>query len=111
MKSTRLSLSRDQTAGSVASCRLFKLDAVSIPIRESVGFGLAYVVVFERFAWFDRQVRSGGCPNAPSLAARFEVSRQTAQRNIDFMRDRLGAPREYDLHRRGYRWCSPHAWG
>lgn len=65
---------------------------------------MAYVVVFERFAWFDRSVRSGRWPNAAKLADRFEISRKTAQRNIDFMRDRLGAPLVYDPSRRGYRY-------
>jgi len=65
---------------------------------------MAYVVVFERFAWFDRCVRSGRYPNAAILSERFEISRKTAQRNIDFMRDRLGAPLIYDPSRRGYRY-------
>ena len=65
---------------------------------------MAYVVVFERFAWFDRCVRSGRYPNATTLAERFEISRKTAQRNIDFMRDRLGAPLAYNAARRGYRY-------
>jgi predicted DNA-binding transcriptional regulator YafY len=63
---------------------------------------MAYVVVFERFALFDRCVRSGRYPNAAALADRFEISRKTAQRNIDFMRDRLAAPLEYDPSRRGW---------
>ena len=63
---------------------------------------MAYVVVYERFAWFDRWVRADRFPNAAALADRFEISRKTAQRNIDFMRDRLGAPLIYDPVRRGY---------
>jgi predicted DNA-binding transcriptional regulator YafY len=57
---------------------------------------------FERYCWFDRQVRDGRYPNAASLAGRFEISRKTAQRNIEHMRDRLLAPLEYDSRRRGY---------
>ncbi|MEE4602690.1 MAG: WYL domain-containing protein [Desulfobacteraceae bacterium] len=63
---------------------------------------MAYVVVFERFVWFDRLVRSNRYPNATNLAERFEISRKTAQRDINFMRDRLGAPLDYDAGCRGY---------
>ncbi len=63
---------------------------------------MAYTVIYERFVWFDRCVRNGRYPNASTLAERFEISRKTAQRNIDFMRDRLGAPLAYDAARRGY---------
>ena len=63
---------------------------------------MTYVVIYERFIWFDRSVRRGRYPNATILADKFEISRKTAQRNIDFMRDRLGAPLDYDAGRRGY---------
>ena len=64
---------------------------------------MAYVVIYERFIWFDRSVRRGRYPNATILADKFEISRKTAQRNVDFMRDRLGASLDYDAGRRGYR--------
>ncbi|ABQ27559.1 helix-turn-helix transcriptional regulator [Geotalea uraniireducens] len=57
---------------------------------------------FERYYWFDSEVRRGAFPNANCLARRFEISAKTAQRTIDFMRDRLGAPLDYDSHRKGY---------
>jgi len=59
-------------------------------------------LVFERFVWFDMQVRQKRFPNARKLADHFELSRKTAQRNIDFMRDRLMAPLEYDSGEKGY---------
>lgn len=59
-------------------------------------------LVFERFVWLDRQVRQKRFPNARKLADHFELSRKTAQRNIDFMRDRLIAPFEYDPSKKGY---------
>jgi len=59
---------------------------------------------YERFLWFDFQVRAGKHPNATSLARKFEISAKTAQRDIDFMRDRLRAPLEYDKGFRGYRY-------
>lgn len=59
-------------------------------------------LVFERFVWLDRQVRQKRFPNARKLAEQFELSRKTAQRNIDFMRDRLIAPLEYNPSKKGY---------
>jgi len=57
---------------------------------------------FERYHWFDRQVRKGTYPNTTALANQFEISSKTAARAIAFMRDRLGAPLEYDASRKGY---------
>jgi predicted DNA-binding transcriptional regulator YafY len=59
-------------------------------------------LVFERFVWFDREVRQKQFPNARKLADHFELSRKTAQRNIEFMRDRIMAPLEYDTSKKGY---------
>jgi len=59
-------------------------------------------LIFERFVWLDRQVRQKRFPNAGKLAAHFELSRKTAQRNIEFMRNRLIAPLEYDASKKGY---------
>jgi predicted DNA-binding transcriptional regulator YafY len=56
----------------------------------------------ERFVWFDNETRRGLYPNAFKLAARFEISSKTAQRSIDYFRDRLQAPLEYVLSRKGY---------
>lgn len=58
--------------------------------------------IYERFIWFDTRVRAGKYPNATSLAAQFEISTKTAQRDIDFMRYRLRCPLEYDPRRKGY---------
>lgn len=57
---------------------------------------------FERFVWFDNQVRKGSYPNSTTLAAAFECATKTAQRSIEYFRDRLGAPLSYDQSRRGY---------
>ena len=58
--------------------------------------------IYERFIWFDDQVRVKKYPNATSLAARFEISLKTAQRDIEFMRDRLSCPLQYDVSKKGY---------
>ncbi len=59
-------------------------------------------LIQERFAWFDVQVRQGKYPNATALAEQFETSRKTAQRTIEFLRDRLLAPLAYDPVQKGY---------
>ena len=41
-------------------------------------------------------------PNCIKLAGTLEFSVKTIQRDIDFMRDRLNLPIEYDSHRHGY---------
>lgn len=57
---------------------------------------------FERYFWFDREVRARNFPNTTKLADVFDCSTKTAQRAIDYMRDRLYAPLEYDQIQRGY---------
>jgi predicted DNA-binding transcriptional regulator YafY len=59
-------------------------------------------LIQERFAWFDSRVRHEKYPNASALAERFEISRKTAQRTIQFLRDRMLAPLAYDTARKGY---------
>jgi predicted DNA-binding transcriptional regulator YafY len=56
----------------------------------------------ERILWFDQQIRAEQFPNARAMAEQFEVSTKTAQRTINFIRDRLYAPLEYDPQRRGF---------
>lgn len=57
---------------------------------------------YERYLWFDGQVRQGKYPNAGDLMRRFEISEKTARRAIDFMTDMLDAPLVYDTSRKGY---------
>ena len=59
-------------------------------------------LVWERFCWFDSQVRAGKYPNASHLAEHFELSSRTARRDIIFLRDRLFAPLDFDPSRKGY---------
>jgi len=58
--------------------------------------------IYERFVWFDNQVRVRKYPNATSLSEQFEISAKTAQRDIDFMRDRLLCPLDYNSSQKGY---------
>lgn len=61
----------------------------------------------ERFIWFDSKVRGNRYPNAFKLAEEFEVSPKTAQRSIEYFRDRLLAPLQYDYTKRGYFYEDP----
>jgi predicted DNA-binding transcriptional regulator YafY len=58
--------------------------------------------IYERFLWFDRKAGAGAYPNASKLAEKFEISAKTAQRDIEFMRDRLNCPLLYDQRMKGY---------
>lgn len=49
-------------------------------------------------------IASGKLPNASTLGRDLEVSTKTIARDIDFMRDRLGLPIEYDGSHFGYRY-------
>ena len=49
-----------------------------------------------------KALHSGGYPNATALASRLEVSTKSIHRDVEFMRDRLELPIEYDSSRFGY---------
>mgnify|MGYP000684069034 CR=1 FL=1 len=63
---------------------------------------MAKKLAFERYYWFHNQVREGNFPNSQKLSKKFEISIKQAQRDIEFMKDRLLAPLEYDSKRKGY---------
>ena len=48
-----------------------------------------------RLLEIDRMIREGGYPNAPQLEKKFEVSRSTIMRDLEFLRERYNAPLEY----------------
>jgi predicted DNA-binding transcriptional regulator YafY len=58
--------------------------------------------IYERFVWFDQKARAKKYPNATKLARQFEMSVKTAQRDVEFMRDRLNCPLVYDQGEKGY---------
>jgi predicted DNA-binding transcriptional regulator YafY len=61
----------------------------------------------ERMMRIHQAIQAGGFPNATQLAAELEVSTKTVNRDIDFMRDRLDLPVEYDGSRFGYYYTGP----
>jgi len=46
-------------------------------------------------------------PNCRQVAEEFEVAAKTVQRDVNFMRDRLGLPIEYEKARFGFRYTRP----
>ena len=57
---------------------------------------------YRRLFFVDQRIASRGFPNAVEMAAEYEVSARTIKRDIEFMRDSLGAPIEYDRFHNGY---------
>jgi predicted DNA-binding transcriptional regulator YafY len=55
----------------------------------------------------DDEIRSGSYPNTSTLARQLELSPRTIGRKIEFMRDVLRAPVEYDSSRKGYNYTEP----
>ncbi|MEI8290794.1 MAG: WYL domain-containing transcriptional regulator [Verrucomicrobiota bacterium] len=56
----------------------------------------------ERMLRIHKALQAGGFPNASNLAQEVEVSTKTIHRDVEFMRDRLNLPIEYDARRNGY---------
>ena len=56
----------------------------------------------ERMLRIHQALKAGQYPNASSLARDLEVSTKSVHRDLEFMRDRLGLPIEYDGSRFGY---------
>jgi predicted DNA-binding transcriptional regulator YafY len=56
----------------------------------------------ERMLRIHQALHSGGYPNATTLARQLEVSTKSIHRDLEFMRDRLELPIQYDAKRFGY---------
>ena len=63
-------------------------------------------VRFARIYYLDQQLRAGKYPNVPTLARELEVQSRTVERDLEHMRDRLGAPIAYDHQRNGFYYTS-----
>jgi proteasome accessory factor B len=61
----------------------------------------------ERMLRLHEKLKAGSLPNCRKLAEELEVSPKTIQRDIDFMRDRLGLPIEYDQLHFGFVYTEP----
>jgi predicted DNA-binding transcriptional regulator YafY len=61
----------------------------------------------ERMMRVHQRILDGKFPNCRKLARELEVSSKTVMRDIDFMRDRLGLPIEYDQLHFGFFYTEP----
>src|SRR3954465_8742740 len=61
----------------------------------------------ERMMRLHAALKAKRFPNCQKIAAELEVSAKTIQRDIDFMRYRLGLPIEYDSVRFGFYYSEP----
>lgn len=61
----------------------------------------------ERMMKLHQKLIAGGFPNCRKLSDELEVSSKTIQRDIDFMRDRLGLPIAYDQLHFGFVYTQP----
>ncbi len=59
----------------------------------------------ERFVKIEMLIRSRGSVRFDSLLEALEVSPATLKRDLAYLRERLGAPIEYDAYSRGYRFA------
>ena len=56
----------------------------------------------DRVIWLHKRIRGESYPNAMRLAERFGISHRQAQRDVDYLKNALGAPVEFSPARRGY---------
>ena len=60
-----------------------------------------------RIQWLHKRLVNGSYPNARRLAERFRISPRQAQRDIDFLKKKMGAPIAYASARRGFYYTEP----
>jgi predicted DNA-binding transcriptional regulator YafY len=61
----------------------------------------------QRMLRIHQALQSGSYPHAGKLAAELEVCSKSVHRDLEFMRDRLDLPIEYDAARGGYHYTGP----
>ena len=55
-----------------------------------------------RIQWLHKKIANNYYPNAMRLAERFNISHRQAQRDVDYLKKKLGAPMEYNIEHKGY---------
>lgn len=58
--------------------------------------------LWRRLQTIHHEIKEGRFPNATGLAAALDVSTKTVQRDLDYLRNELAAPIEFDRERNGY---------
>ena len=63
---------------------------------------------YERILWIDEEIRADRYPNVLKVQERFELhSRSTVFNDLNFMKNRLGAPIRYSRFHRGWYYTDP----
>ncbi len=62
-----------------------------------------------RIQWLHKRILNESYPNAQRLAERFRISHRQAQRDLDLLKKKLGAPLAYDSKRKGFYYTEPFA--
>lgn len=62
-----------------------------------------------RILWLHDRIISGNYPNAAHIADKFGVSLRQGQRDVEYMKERFGAPIEYDYIHRGFKYSEDFA--
>ena len=60
-----------------------------------------------RIQWLHKRILNQSYPNAQRLAERFHISHRQAQRDLEVLRNKLGAPLAYDSKRKGFYYTAP----
>ena len=60
-----------------------------------------------RIQWLHRQIFEGRFPNAFRLSEKFDMSHRQAQRDIDYLKNKLNAPLAYDHSKKGFFYTEP----
>jgi predicted DNA-binding transcriptional regulator YafY len=63
--------------------------------------------LWRRLQTIHHEIKDGRYPNASTLAATLHVSSKTVQRDLDYLRDELDAPIEFDRLENGYFYSRP----
>ncbi len=62
-----------------------------------------------RIQWLHKRILNESYPNAQRLAERFRISHRQAQRDLDLLKKKLGAPLAYDPKKKGFYYTEPFA--
>lgn len=71
-------------------------------MKKMVDMGLIRLSNMHRLSWIDAQVRTRSYPNCSDIAEQFSISRRQAARDVEYLRDSMGAPIEFCYQRKGY---------
>jgi predicted DNA-binding transcriptional regulator YafY len=71
-------------------------------MNKKTPFAPASRSMLHRIYFIDRRIAKGDYPNTKTLAEEYETGTATISRDLDFMRNMMDAPVEYDARRRGY---------